>query len=164
MLPLSNRVAAVEFRYHDGSQWLESWDSAAQAALPLAIEVAVLVLNDAEMGQESVAGTTAMFAGIGSSAAPETDSSATAPVGRIYRRVIHLPLSGLSPTSASELDAAAEKDDSAESNSSSGSGSGTGAPGSGRSGRSGGSGGTPKSGSGNQGNPSGQNSGQGKTR
>ncbi len=36
---LAPEVTAAAFRYFDGSQWLESWDSSSQGALPLAVEV-----------------------------------------------------------------------------------------------------------------------------
>ena len=37
--PLVPEVKAVEFRYHDGEEWLDSWESSVTGALPKAIEV-----------------------------------------------------------------------------------------------------------------------------
>ncbi|MEA1952544.1 MAG: hypothetical protein U9N87_14280, partial [Planctomycetota bacterium] len=37
--PIAPEVTAVEFRYHDGQEWLESWDSSASGQLPKAFEI-----------------------------------------------------------------------------------------------------------------------------
>jgi len=37
--PLAAEVEAVEFRYHDGDDWVESWDTAVCGTLPSAIEI-----------------------------------------------------------------------------------------------------------------------------
>lgn len=37
--PIAPEVTAVEFRYHDGSEWLESWDSSSSGTLPKAFEI-----------------------------------------------------------------------------------------------------------------------------
>ncbi|MBN1589791.1 MAG: prepilin-type N-terminal cleavage/methylation domain-containing protein [Pirellulales bacterium] len=37
--PLAGEVTAVEFRYYDGNEWLESWDTATTGTLPKAIEI-----------------------------------------------------------------------------------------------------------------------------
>ena len=37
--PIAPEVTAIEFRYHDGQQWLEAWDSSPSGALPKAIEI-----------------------------------------------------------------------------------------------------------------------------
>lgn len=39
--PLGGTIAKVRFRYYDGSNWLDAFDSTQQNALPVAIEVAV---------------------------------------------------------------------------------------------------------------------------
>lgn len=38
---LATEVAAIEFRYFDGQQYLLEWDTAAKTALPIAVEVAI---------------------------------------------------------------------------------------------------------------------------
>ena len=37
--PIAPEVTAIEFRYHDGVAWLESWDSSTSGALPKAVEI-----------------------------------------------------------------------------------------------------------------------------
>lgn len=41
MQPVSRRVERWRFRYHDGQQWTDSFDSRAQGGLPVAVEVSV---------------------------------------------------------------------------------------------------------------------------
>lgn len=138
IMPLSARVAAMEFRYFDGAQWIDTWDSGAQAALPVAIEIAVLVLSSAEAGSPQVA--SALSGGAGNSAllaggVDVSDASAIdgglagdgagGSVGKIFRRVVYLPLSGLSPTAGAEMAAAnAGTSDDAASSGTGGSGRG----------------------------------------
>ncbi len=37
--PLAPEVTAIEFRYHDGQDWVEAWDSSESGGLPKAIEI-----------------------------------------------------------------------------------------------------------------------------
>ncbi len=37
--PIAPEVTAIEFRYHDGEEWLESWNSSSSGALPKAFEI-----------------------------------------------------------------------------------------------------------------------------
>jgi len=39
--PIAPEVKAIEFRYFDGTEWLDTWDTEAQGRLPAAVEVAV---------------------------------------------------------------------------------------------------------------------------
>ncbi len=39
--PITRRIEHLRFRYHDGQQWVDSFDSSASGALPVAIEIAV---------------------------------------------------------------------------------------------------------------------------
>lgn len=41
MQPVSERIEFMRFRYHDGQQWSDSFDSRDQGRLPLAVEVSV---------------------------------------------------------------------------------------------------------------------------
>lgn len=43
--PLAPEVVAVEFRYHDGSDWLDAWDSSSMGALPRAVEITLLLVS-----------------------------------------------------------------------------------------------------------------------
>ena len=83
---LAPEVTAVAFRYFDGSQWLESWDSSAQGALPLAVEVTLWLVPAAgeepqqtalssDSGEETVR-LVVYLPGASSSAAPTAGDSA----------------------------------------------------------------------------------------
>lgn len=52
---IAREVSSVTFRYYDGGQWLEEWDSTARNALPKAIEI-VITLRD-EQPTESLLNT-----------------------------------------------------------------------------------------------------------
>lgn len=41
MQPVSRRIERVRFRYHDGQEWTDSFDSGSQGRLPVAVEVSV---------------------------------------------------------------------------------------------------------------------------
>ncbi len=43
MQPVSRRIEHIRFRYHNGQEWGESFDSAAQGGLPVAIEVSIWI-------------------------------------------------------------------------------------------------------------------------
>ncbi|MBN2291993.1 MAG: hypothetical protein JXM70_06175 [Pirellulales bacterium] len=39
VMPIASEVTAIEFRYHDGEEWLEAWDSSESGEFPKAIEI-----------------------------------------------------------------------------------------------------------------------------
>jgi prepilin-type N-terminal cleavage/methylation domain-containing protein len=41
--PLAPEVSAIAFRYYDGSDWVDSWDSGEQGAFPAAVEVTLSI-------------------------------------------------------------------------------------------------------------------------
>ena len=41
--PIAPEVTAIEFRYFDGSEFVDEWDSDAQGGLPVAVEIAVAI-------------------------------------------------------------------------------------------------------------------------
>ena len=45
--PMASEVSAVEFRYHDGEDWLESWDSS-ESGLPKAVEIRLFLSRKTE--------------------------------------------------------------------------------------------------------------------
>jgi general secretion pathway protein J len=51
-LELAEGVAGLNFRYHDGEEWFDDWDSKARNGLPKAIEVVLLM---SEPSQERIA-------------------------------------------------------------------------------------------------------------
>lgn len=85
--PLAPEVTAVEFRYYDGSEWQESWDSQEQESLPLAVEITLMVARK----QQRVTG---LFASIApwSPSGEEVESV-------VYRLIVHLPAAKRSQSS-----------------------------------------------------------------
>jgi prepilin-type N-terminal cleavage/methylation domain-containing protein len=57
---ISADIAYVNFRYYDGTQWLDSWDSTQSNKLPQAVEVAVHVQSEWR-GQKSLEKFTSRF-------------------------------------------------------------------------------------------------------
>lgn len=49
---LSDRVVAIEFAYHDGYDWTDSWDSELDGGLPLAVQVTVTVADPNDTDSE----------------------------------------------------------------------------------------------------------------
>jgi len=42
--PIAPEVAAIEFRYYDGTEVLEEWDSSQRGGLPVAVEIAISII------------------------------------------------------------------------------------------------------------------------
>jgi len=55
---LAPEIVAIEFRYHDGIDWVEAWDSAEYGYLPSAIEI-VIELEEPEYNANSILSTSA---------------------------------------------------------------------------------------------------------
>ena len=102
---LASEVAAIEFRYFDGTAWQVSWDSSASGALPTAVEV-LITLNPPQT--------------------PAVSSSPTLTLPQVYRLTVAIPAAQVSGTSTgTATDAAAESSESSSTSSSSSSSSGT---------------------------------------
>jgi hypothetical protein len=82
---LAPEVVAIQFRYFDGAQWYDAWDSQQQAGLPTAVEITLslsaLSASDIEAGMTSSPLATGTLAG-----------SATTDV-LTYQTTVHLPAS-----------------------------------------------------------------------
>lgn len=74
---LSDQVTLLEFRYFDGIDWLESWDSDVMEGLPAAVEISIGFAPVA--GNANVGGT-------------QPSSSTEGQTGEISRCVIEMPL------------------------------------------------------------------------
>ena len=68
-------VTGIQFRYFDGEEWLEEWDSAAMSGFPVAIEITV-TMDPNRLSQQE---------GTGSTSAEEADIE-------VLRTVIYLPI------------------------------------------------------------------------
>ena len=47
---LSDQVISIEFAYHDGFEWLESWDSSLDGGLPVAVGITLTLIDEADIG------------------------------------------------------------------------------------------------------------------
>jgi len=72
--PVAPEVAAIEFQYYDGIEWVEEWDSGMQGDLPKAVTIAVWIIPVDLRGNETDTLT-------------ETDYM-------VYRLTVHLPMAG----------------------------------------------------------------------
>jgi prepilin-type N-terminal cleavage/methylation domain-containing protein len=81
--PPTPEVAALEFRYFDGMEWLYDWDSSITGALPQAVEI-TLVLRSATTGDPLAALDPLALTSV-------TGATAALPDDRYYRLVVHLP-------------------------------------------------------------------------
>jgi hypothetical protein len=88
--PLASEVKAVEFRYHDGDEWLESWDTATTGSLPKAIEIRLFLAPVPSSNGRPVESTDStelpdvqyrLIVPIPTLAAPATASAATSTTG-----------------------------------------------------------------------------------
>ncbi len=79
---LAPEVVALQFSYFDGTEWLTDWDSDVRAGLPVAVEIALAMVDP------SVPLPTQSF----SFATPASEQ----PGYRVYRQLVHLPMG--SPT------------------------------------------------------------------
>ena len=78
---LAPEVAAIEFRYFDGTEWAEEWDTSTRGGLPVAVEVAI-ALRPPGAGD---------FEAISTAAATSLDMLAVDTGLRIYRLLVRLP-------------------------------------------------------------------------
>ncbi len=76
---LAPEVTQLEFRYFDGTQWLEEWDSEEIGGIPLAVEIAIAV-------EPSLLYRPAMLTGMLTGGSTETEEGHF-----IYRATVHLP-------------------------------------------------------------------------
>ena len=87
---IAPEVVALEFRYFDGTQWLEQWDTAEQGGLPVAVEIA-LAVSSPERAED--ADMLSLFS-------PDTQDIAADQ--RIYRLLVQLPAVATAPESGNE--------------------------------------------------------------
>lgn len=87
---LAPEVIAVEFRYTDGVEWFEEWNTADRGSLPLAVQVAVAIDMHAAERAELPSHTTSILA----------EEGEDLPQAVVYRLLVHLPLA--EPPSAEE--------------------------------------------------------------
>ncbi|MFO0885649.1 MAG: hypothetical protein U0894_15930 [Pirellulales bacterium] len=106
---IAAEVAALQFRYFSGEEWLDAWDSDEQGGLPLAVEAEIL------MAEAGVQGDMSFLSGDG------TSSSSNPP--QSYRMVIPIPVAKPGANLAEETTEETDSGSSTSSGSSSGSGS-----------------------------------------
>jgi len=77
---LAPEVSLLQFRYFDGYDWLEEWDSEAMGGLPMAVDV-IIAIRDHDLTQALLAD--------GAIDVPVEDDAN--PVGQVFRRLIRIP-------------------------------------------------------------------------
>jgi len=92
LVPIAPEVLGLEFRYYDGTEWLDEWDSDDKGGLPLAVEVSLAV---GRPGAEVAPGW---------SLSGEADQAIQDQTGavRIYRMIVHLPAARAKSTATTE--------------------------------------------------------------
>ena len=74
---LAPEVISITFRYFDGTQWVESWDSYQQGGLPVAIEVTIVLTSTQDDTDETISTQLGYL---------DTSDS-------VYTTIVHLPTS-----------------------------------------------------------------------
>ena len=75
-VPLATEVAAVEFLYHDGIEWIEEWNTNQQGDLPKAVRITIWIIP-------------VSLRGSGTDTTSQTESDWLA-----YQLTVHLPMAG----------------------------------------------------------------------
>ena len=100
-VPEAPEVVAIRFKYFDGAEWVDSWDTEQQGALPVAVEVS-LALEPADAPEdESATWTTTDF-----------EQLVNGGEHPIYRLIVHLPTA--QAASESETSESGEQSDTGE--------------------------------------------------
>ena len=101
---LCRSVASLNFRYFDGSNWLDEWDSTADAnSLPLAVEVDIEIAHDGKHSKElQKRRLVQSFAIPCKSAAAESDTTGTSTSGTSASKTSATSTSKTSSTSTSK--------------------------------------------------------------
>ncbi len=90
-VPIAPEVAAVGFRYSDGTTWCDSWDTAESGKLPLAVEISLSLRPIRQSGNWA----TALSSGETAYAEEEL---------LVYRLIVDLPMARLEPASQGSAD------------------------------------------------------------
>lgn len=94
-------VCYLNFRYFDGYEWYEEWDSAAMEGLPVAVDI-VLAIRSANERSSALPADETMVVGVGQG-------------DMIYRRLVRIPIAVAIDPLAEEEEATTETDSSTES-------------------------------------------------
>ncbi|GAA4437688.1 prepilin-type N-terminal cleavage/methylation domain-containing protein [Bremerella cremea] len=78
---LAPEVSLLQFRYYDGYDWLEEWDSETMGCLPMAVDV-VIAIRDHDLTQ-------AMLNDGGTTISVDENTNQ---VGQVFRRLIRIPI------------------------------------------------------------------------
>lgn len=83
-------VSQLQFRYYDGLEWFDSWDSEARQGLPLAVEIALVFERDARDAVPATEGEASSLPTTAGQGPIDFDSLAELGVP-VYRLVVQLP-------------------------------------------------------------------------
>lgn len=87
---IAPEVVGLEFRYFDGSQWMEFWDSQQIQSLPLAVEITVAIQPGARWDGVSQSTPTNANGGTGWGFGFGSNAQAAPPPPKLYRQVVRL--------------------------------------------------------------------------
>jgi hypothetical protein len=94
---LAPEVTDIQFRYFDGSEWLDQWDSTEQNGLPVAVEVTVWLPRPKA--------TRSAGLGLGNADTPDQGAGQDEENQQTYQLIVHLPVA--KPTSQTATDESA---------------------------------------------------------
>ncbi len=87
--PIAPEVTSIEFRYYDGTEWCDEWDSIEQGGLPVAVDVAIAIASGSGRRRSS-----AKRGILGR-------SEETTKKDLVYRLLVHIPVA--EPTDGEEM-------------------------------------------------------------
>jgi hypothetical protein len=87
---IAPEVTYLEFRYFDGFEWLEQWDTEQEGGLPTAVEIAIAVRRPGETAEESGRRRTSALRNP-RDADPESAIDLIGVSGTVYRLVVDVP-------------------------------------------------------------------------
>ncbi len=109
---IAPEVVGLEFRYFDGSQWMEFWDSQQIQGLPLAVEITVAIQPGIRWDGVSQTTPTAASGGGWGFGFGSGNAAAAPPPPKLYRQVVRLaaarPNAGMQSTTGGSTDESAE--------------------------------------------------------
>lgn len=105
---IAPEVVGLEFRYFDGSQWMEFWDSQQIQGLPLAVEITVAIQPGIRWDGVSQTTPTAAPGGGWGFGFGSGNAAAAPPPPKLYRQVVRLaaarPNAGMQSTTGGSTD------------------------------------------------------------
>ena len=81
---MAPEVLHLEFRYFDGTEWLDEWDTEQEGGLPVAVEIAIWIALPDERDRSQTRRAVPLTAADEESDTPQIN-------GRVYHLIVDLP-------------------------------------------------------------------------